>query len=213
MNNDWYRQQEWTPVVSTEFEKRLSRSRGQKSEYLRIQALTLADTLKPELAGPAVDLAKRFLELKSEGIGVAQMYATIAKAFSTLGNIAAANDAYKCAVDAESKWPNSRGYHYLDFAWFVATHKLTDQYSSALAAMDRNKQDQDFIFPANQYRYFGALALISSEGGDKETAKRMAKNALIAASKEKGPFKRLPWAGIVKRESDEIRVRLKQLAG
>lgn len=211
-NEEWYRQSTWSLEISQEFERKLSRSRAQKSEYLRIQALTLAETSNQDFAHSAIDLARRFLELKSEGVGVAQMHATIAKAFTTLGNISAAIDAYKLAVDAEYRWPNIRGYYYIDFAWFAATNKLFHLYEDVTLAITKNMQDSDLIFPVNQYRYFAAMALIASDSSDNEKAKLMAEKALAAASKTEGPFKRYSWLGLVKQDTDEILVRIKKIA-
>lgn len=211
-SKEWYRQSTWSPEVCDEFERKLSRSRAQKSEYLRIQAFTLAETSSKDFAQPAIDLARRFLELKSEGVGVSQMYATIAKAFNTLGNISAAIDAYKLAVDAEHRWPNVRGYYYIDYAWFAATNKLCHLYEDVTLAITKNMQDSDLIFPVNQYRYFASLALIASDSSDNEKAKLMAKKALAAVSESEGPFRRYSWLGLVKQNTDEILVRIKKLA-
>lgn len=211
--SDWYRKKEWTPEASREFERQLSRSRSQKSEYLRIQALTLADSLNEESANSAIDLARRFLSLKESGVGVAQMHAAIAKAYSTLGNAPEAIKEYKEALKAELKWPNSRGYHYLDFAWFVVTHEHSSEYEEALLYINSNKQDQDLIFPENQYRYFGALALIAAAQGDMSRAQDMAKNSLSAKTKKRGPFEHLPFLGLVKSDKDKTHARLKDLAG
>jgi hypothetical protein len=71
---DWYRQESWNHEAASNFEMRLSRARGQRGEYLRIQALTLADTNRTENAGPAIQLAKRHLEQQPEGISAAQMH-------------------------------------------------------------------------------------------------------------------------------------------
>jgi tetratricopeptide (TPR) repeat protein len=209
----WYRQTRWTPEIAAEFDKRLSKSRGSRSEYLRVQALTLSDTEICDYARPAIDLAQRHLELAPEGIGAAQMQAAIAKAFSTLGDTDAAIDAYRRSVELERLRPNVRGYRYIDFAWFAATRGLTAVYDEALAAMERNMDKQDLIFPENQYRYFGALAIISSDQGDNECAERMAKNAIVAASAEKGPFGHLPSLGLVNKPTDEIYARMRRLAG
>jgi Tfp pilus assembly protein PilF len=212
-DSDWYRNSEWTHEVSAAFEKRLSRTRGQRGEYLRIQALTLADTLKPEYATSAIGLARRHLELSPKGISAAQMHAKIARAFETLGEVSSAVDAYRSAVELEYQRPNVRGRHYIDFAWFVAVHELIANYDEALLAIEKNMQDSDLVFPVEQYRYFASLALISASLGDGSTAKRMAKNALESAAKEKGPFWRFPQLGLVKDETDAIRTRLKRLVG
>lgn len=212
-DSDWYRNSEWTPEVSAAFEARLSRSRGQRGEYLRIQALTLAEAKRPEYAAAAIGLARRQLELSPKSINAAQMHATIAQALETLGDLPSAISAYRSAVELEYQRPNVRGRHYIDFAWFVAVHELIENYKEALLALEMNKQDCDLVFPAEQYRYFGSLALISASLGDPEAAKRMAQNALESSAKEKGPFWRLPKLGLVKSDEDAAHSRLKRLVG
>ena len=209
---DWYRCTEWTPEAAAAFEQRLSRARGQRGEYLRVQALALADTHRPEYAAAAIDLAKRHLALEPKGISAAQMHATIARASETLGDVSSVVEAYRSAVELEFQRPNVRGYHYIDFAWFVAIHDLSACYEDALKAIEQNKRDQDLVFPSNQYRYFASLALISAGLGDNENARRMAKNALAAVTTEKGPFWRFPLLGLVKNEADAARARLQRLA-
>lgn len=210
---DWFRNAQWSPEIEQQFEARLARSRSHRSEYLRIQALTLAETLRPEYARPAIGLARRQIELAPSGIGTAQMHAAIAKAFITLGHTESAVDAFRSAVKDEIARPNVRGYHYIDFAWFVATNGISPHYDEALTAMQQIMQPQDLAFPVNQFRYFGALALISADTGDSQNARRMAQNALSAASQERGPFWRFPGLGLVGRQRDATRSRLERLAG
>ena len=108
--------------------------------------------------------------------------------------------------------PSVRGCAYLEFAWFAATRRLAGIYDEVMAAMS-DLQKADLLFPLNQYRYFGALALISSDLGDQDYARRMARNALAAAAKETGPFHRHPDFGIVPRGEDEVHARVRSLAG
>lgn len=209
---DWYRNIEWTPAVSDEFEQRLARSRGQRSEYLRIQALSLAETKNPKYASTVINLAQRQLELKPESISSAQMHATIALAFEMLGETSEALDSYQRAVSLELRRPNVRGYHYLDFSWFVATNGISSHYEPALSSLTKNVQDQDLLFPINQYRYYGSLALIYSALGEKDKARSMAKLALESAVINKGPFWRYPLLGLVKDKSNAIRSQLQKIA-
>src|SRR5205085_5435551 len=109
---DWYRQTEWTQEIEDEFERRLTRSRGQRSEYLRIQAITLVEQNDPRLAPIAVGLAKRQLESSPNGIAAAQMWATIAKAHVPLGQRHDVVDAYRQSIRLEAVRPNVRANHY-----------------------------------------------------------------------------------------------------
>jgi glutamyl/glutaminyl-tRNA synthetase len=209
---DWYRQESWTDEAASNFEMQLSRTRGQRDEYLRIQAVTLAETNRTENAGPAIQLAKRHLEQQPEGISAAQMHAIMARAHVTLHDNDSALAAYLDAIRLEHARPNVRGCHYLEFAWFVATNCISGLYDEVLKAIANNKDDKDLIFPANQYRYFASLALIAADSDDMTTARRMAKNALKATSVDTGPFWRLPALGIFNSTKDINLQRLQQLA-
>jgi hypothetical protein len=209
---DWYRQTAWTTEIADEFERRLARSRGQRSEYLRVQALTLADQNSAELASISINLAKRHLELSPAGISAAQMWATIAKACITLGQPDDVVAAYRQAIRLEANRPTVREYHYIDFAWYVASNSAVTLYSEVLAAVEKNREERDLIFPANQYRFFGALALIAADSGDGDEANRMAKSAISAAESQQGPFWRQRFLGLLKCSSDPIRVKLENLA-
>lgn len=209
---DWYRQESWDHEAASNFEMRLSRARGQRGEYLRIQALTLADTNRTENAGPAIQLAKRHLEQQPEGIFAAQMHSVMARAHAMLNDNDSALVAYRDAVRLEHARPNVRGYHYLEFAWFVATNSISNLYDEVLTAVANNKVETDLIFPANQYRYFASLALLAADTDDMATARRMAENALKATSADTGPFWRLPVLGIFSSKKDIHWQRLQKLA-
>ncbi|MFO1407260.1 MAG: hypothetical protein U1F08_06985 [Steroidobacteraceae bacterium] len=211
-DRDWFRQTEWTPSAAAQFQTKLARTRGQRSEYLRIQAWTLADTGQLRNAAPAIELAKQFLEVTKYKHGIAQAHRVMARAFETLGDLPAAIDAYRRAVLAEREFPNARGCAYIDFAWFAARHRMRNVYDEVVAALDSDLQDQDLIFPVRRFRYFGAFALISDDRGDRENAKRMAANALAAAAIEQGPFSRHPGIGLVRNATDGSYEHIERLA-
>lgn len=211
-DTNWFRQESWGNEIAANFEARLSKTRGQRGEYLRIQALTLVATCNVKFAAPAIELAQRHLVLQPTGISAAQMHATIGKACEMLDDKLAALNSYRRAVELEHARPNVRGYHYLDFAWFVVANAMTSVYEEVLSAIAGNKEDRDLIFPANQFRYFAALAFISDDTGDAPNAKRMAELALEAESTKTGPCKRFPSLGIFKSKKDAFQRRLEQLA-
>lgn len=209
---DWFRQTDWTPSAAAEFHANLARSRSQRSEYLRIQALTLADTRQLRNAAPAIELSKQFLAINKYRHNVAQAHAVMAQAFETLGDPREAVEEYRRAVVAERECPNSRGGYYIDFAWFVATHRLLDVYDEVIAALESDLQDRDLMFPVKRFRYFGAIAMMSDDRGDREHARRMAANALAAATIEQGPFDRYPGIGLMPNSVDDCYARVERLA-
>lgn len=167
---DWFRHTTWTAEDASAFEEKLARSRGQRSEYLRIQAWTLADTRDPANAAPAIELAERFLCENPKDGTRASTLVTAALAETTRGDLEAAVEYYRRAVEVERTTRQMRIRAYLEFAWFVVIHGRTDLYSEVLAAINSNFERQDLVFPMTQYQYFGALALISSERGEREQA-------------------------------------------
>jgi hypothetical protein len=210
-NNNWYRRITWSANDAKEFEARLSRSRSQRAQYLKIQAWTLAETGDPTLMDPSIQLANRYLQEDPDGVFTVQAYLIIAKAHATKRDVTGAINAYRKAVKAEARIRGVRSNAYLAFAWFVVTQDLKGAFEEALEAME-SMQKTDLIFPINQYKYFGSLALISDYQGDRDLACRMAKNALRAMQQTAGPFSRHKDVGLVDGVEENIQRRIWRLA-
>lgn len=209
---DWFRHEHWNEDIAANFETRLSRARSGRSEYLRIQASILAATRQIEYAATAIELAKRHLDAKPNGIFAAWIYATIAQAYETLGDKSSVVEAYRQAIRCEYARPNVRGNVYIQFAWFATSNSLSELYDEVLDAIQNNKQDGDLVFSVTRYYFFASMAFILDEKGDKDSSKRMAENALEAASICVGPFARHPTVGVMTAERDVHRERLERLA-
>lgn len=209
---EWFRRRTWSAADEAEFERKLARARSQRSQYLHIQALTLAETADPALAEPAIVLANRLLQEDPGSIFRAEVLCTIARASAIKGDIAGTVDAYRHAVEAEGE-RGVRCCAYLQLEWFVVDRELTELYDEVLRLMDSSMRDGDLVFPAAQYKYFGALALISEALGDAENAARMARKALDAAMKQRSPFDRHPQVGLVGNTSTAVHRRIERLSG
>jgi len=212
MTNDWFRKTTWSPSDEGDFYQRLSRSRGQRPEYLRIQAATLAATGDSTVSAPAKQLAHQYLEENPEGLFRSQAYLSIAKASETANEIDDAIGAYRAATDIEKHDSRARTAAHIDFLWFVATQERRELFKEAMATTEESLQDTDLTFPAARFRYFGAIALISHSFGDHVHARRMAENALEAAGSQ-SPFSRHPDVGTVGDNYPAIRRVLERLAG
>lgn len=213
MTDDWFRRRTWSSQDEAEFRARLARSRGSRSEYLRIQAYTLAAAADRAVAPAAVDLARQYLRENPNGIFQAQAFLSIATASSTMGDADAAVRAYRDAIEAERRCPNVRVIAYLEFAWFVAVRTMVELFDEALELMESAFDPQDLLLPFHEYRYYGALALIASAQGDRELAETTARRAMEAARVERGPFRDHPGVGVVRVEDDVAHQRLRKLAG
>jgi tetratricopeptide (TPR) repeat protein len=100
--NDWYRNTVWNDQISNLFFTKLARARD-KSQYLRIQASTLAPA-HPEVA---LELLRRYFAL-GEHFDQAQAYVDQATAYVALGEQQRAVEAYERAHARERKFPNAR---------------------------------------------------------------------------------------------------------
>lgn len=212
MGNDWFRKTTWSSSDEEDFYQRLSRSRGQRAEYLRIQAATLAATGDSKVSAPAKKLAHKYLEENPEGLFRSQAYLSIAKASETANETEDAICAYRAAADIEKHESRVRAAAHIDFLWFVATQGRRELFEEAMATSEASLQDTDLTFPAARFRYFGAIALISQAFGDHAHARRMAEDALEAA-RSRSPFGRHPDVGTVGDSYPAIRRVLERLAG
>lgn len=172
--DDWFRKESWSVADAAEFERRLSKSRGQRTQYLKLQAWHLAETRKARLAAPAIALANRYLNEDPGGFHEVEAHLIIAQANATLGNTGDALKAYRAAVKAESGKRGIRSCAYLSYAWFAATNGLTAEFGKVLKSME-SMEEGDLTFPISQYKYFASLALISKELREEENARRMAR--------------------------------------
>jgi hypothetical protein len=206
-DDDWYRRTTWTADDARHFESKLARSRSSRAQYLKIQAGMLAATGDPALAVPAIELANRYLQEDPDGFFAVEACLILAGAHSSLKDEPRILDAYRRAVAFEKSRRGPRCMAYVEFAWFAATRDLRSVFEEVLAAIDANMEEGDLVFPITQYKYFGALALISAGLGDAENARRMARNATSAAARARGPFPGHPKLGLVGNRGEDARVR------
>lgn len=88
-NDDWYRSEEWNSEIEKEFLTRLSRSRTQRDQQLKIQIQILAE----HFPGDALGLIDLYNDTRSEKIWDLGVIAASAKAYGTLGETDKALDA------------------------------------------------------------------------------------------------------------------------
>jgi hypothetical protein len=209
-SDDWYRKETWSVADAAEFDRRLKRSRGQRTQYLKLQAWHLAQSRKTSLAAPAIALANRYLEEDPGGFFEVEAHLIIAEANTTLRDTSGALRAYRAAVKAEARKRGIRCCAYRSYAWFAATNGLADEFDDVLKSME-SMEVSDLVFPISQFKYFASLALISKELHDDENARRMARNALEAEAKG-APFARHKDVGVVKGIDPSVQKRVRRLA-
>jgi len=202
--DDWFRNTSWSPEIEEAFFKKLARARD-KSQYLRIQASTLA----PHCPEVALRLLDRYFAL-GEHFDVAQAHVDRATAHVRLNQIDSAILAYEAALAREASHPNLKTLAYLELPILIAKRRLSQHYDRALALLEANKHEPKF--PADRFRWNSALALIRSEQGDRGTAREAARRALAASSESYSGFRNHPTVGLVEGTDQSLDDRLTELA-
>lgn len=208
---DWFRRTTWTTADEADFFARFRRSRS-RAQHLAIQAATLKETGDPSLAGPALRLADQLVAEYPEPFFLAGAHLTRAGVLLRLGRIGEAVEAFRASLAARRALPNVIDQAFLEYAWTVGRLGLREHFDEVLAVLEEFTRPTDLAFPANAYKYFGALAFISHHLGSPGDAKRWATNALRAASEGEGPFPRHRDVGIVKYPDPEAHEALWRLA-
>jgi tetratricopeptide (TPR) repeat protein len=127
------------------------------------------------------------------------------------GELDAALESLRRALDAEREYPSAQGTAYLDYAELVLRLQRTDLYEDALSHLDFRSNTKPL--PIVQYRSGAAAAFLCEHSGRLEHARTAAMRALVAAAKTDAPFRYHRRIGLVGRtDSDELE-RLWRLAG
>lgn len=207
--HDWYRCTDWNEQIEAEF-FRLKRARSQRPQYLTIQALTLVETGRPELAATAVHLIELFVQDHYEGIFASTAFQTKGRTLMLLGRSEEAFQAFEDALAARRVMPNVKDNTWLLYPLAIAQRRARDRYQRALDVLNEFIEPSALVFPILQFQYFATLALISADQGDREGASRWAKNAL-AATTAPAPLSRHPDVGLVGMTDADLQIELEQL--
>jgi tetratricopeptide (TPR) repeat protein len=202
---DWFRNSSWNPHIEATFRERLDRAKN-KSQYLRIQASTLAKTF-PEAA---LQLLDEYFSL-GEHFDQAQAHVDRATAYLSLNNVDAAVASFEVALAREEAFPKLGTRAYLDLPQLIAVRRLSQQYARAMEILDRHRSK--VLFHVDRYLWNGTRALILFEQGFSSEARAAAELALAAASETKSGFRYHPEVGVVKDTRDEFGARIKAIAG
>ena len=208
--DDWYRRTTWSASDQDEFFERLDRSRGlyNKSQYARIQAgyLQGAGYIRESL-----ELLNRVYQEWPDASQLPSAYWQEANCYLELNNLDSAISAYRKCFKAEedSDFRNMTNAR-VEFLWLVATRRLRGHYDEALEECD--KWEHPSLFPVDQYRIAGALALIYDDIGRKGKIAELAAAALEAAAKTDSGLRYHKGLGLVTNPDRKIIRKLKRLA-
>jgi tetratricopeptide (TPR) repeat protein len=207
---EWFRRTTWTAADKAEFTARLGRSRSSfhKAQYLRIQAVHLAQA-EPPLYEPALELLDLMVRDFPDPSQLAAAHQQLASCLAALGRPSEALDVFRKALDAEGARPQVNAY--LDFAELVLALGRADLYSEALGIVEK-RIDRE-ILPVGRYRGCAAAALICEKLEFHERARPFAIGALDAAAKSESPFRYHRTLGLVEGTDPGVHAQLQRIAG
>jgi tetratricopeptide (TPR) repeat protein len=211
--HDWYRRSTWTADDQREFRERLVRSRSNfhKSQYLRIQALSLARAAPPWLTA-ALELLEEFLrDYPEQTTQLAEVHAQRGACYVELGLHGEAITAFRESLAVERQFPNVKSDAYLEYAELVLALERRDLYEDALTELLERTSGEPF--PVQRYRSGAATAFLCDALGRHGDAKAAATRAIAAAGETESPFPYHRQLGVVKDTNGDVQARLWRLAG
>lgn len=198
MANDWFRNTEWNESIERAFDEKIARARKwNQSQYLRIQACTLAST-HPAVA---LRLLDRYFAMPDQ-CDRAQAHVDRATALLALDCVSDAIMSYEAALAHEAAHRNSLTQAYLQLPYLVATRRICERYDRALEILHTHV-DQ-LTFPVEHFLWHSANALIVGNRGDTDLACIHAEQALQAAALKHSGFSRHKSIGLVTSEYDGV---------
>ncbi|MGG6463671.1 hypothetical protein [Solilutibacter silvestris] len=197
--DSWFRNTQWNEEIEAAFFAKLKRARD-KSQYLRIQASTLAP-FHPDVA---LQLLDQYFAL-GDHFDIAQAHVDRATAYLALGDLEAAILSYEQAVAREEVFPRLRTGASIDLPYLIALNGITDRFDQALAML--TGPTDSLMFPVALFKYHAARAMILRLS-DRECAAKEAQLALEAATRDHSGFSYHRKVGLV---SDRHAAALKKL--
>jgi hypothetical protein len=209
--SDWFRKASWGAAEAADFEKRLARARpNSRPQYLYIQACSLLESGKGELARQAVILADRSIAASEPHIHLSACHQLKGQCFELLGDLDSALASFLEAVDSERLHPGALTDAYLDFCWAVALHRIPARYERALSLLDQFADRRDL--PVTRFREHAVRALIANDVASHDLARAEARLALKFAAVTHSGFRYHPSVGLVTDRYQAVLQQLEEIA-
>jgi tetratricopeptide (TPR) repeat protein len=193
--NDWYRQTDWSDESRERFFAKLARSRGafHRAQYLRIQALSLAETGEVDKIRAALDLLGKIFTEYPEEFDVPMAHLQAAQCHDALGDVEAAGEHFERAMAELTTRPNLDIGLAHEYPWFIVRRGLVAKYDRALEVLTAASS----VFPYQRFQESASRAFIAAHRGEVAAARASAQAALDAASAQESPFSRHPAVGLI----------------
>jgi len=208
---EWFRRATWTLQDQVEFQQRLTRSRStfHKAQYLRIQALHLAEVGTQPLLEAAIGLLDQLLAQFPEPFEVPMAHKQRARCLSDLGRHDEALDAYEAAIVAQRAHPNVHCGIPVAYAELVVSLRRLDRYARVEVLLDEFPPTPGPQFPAEEYAYAAVRAFLAAARMDRAAARDYASQALAAAAKTEAPFRYHRKLGLVSFADPDVLAQLR----
>lgn len=169
---DWYRRKTWTKADEEEFLAKLGRARKTgRSQYLRIQAITLIDTRKKNLLPVAEMLLNKVLtDYPEDRTEISMTYCSLGSIFQIKGDFDRALAYFRKSIDFERTFPNVRTGSHISFAEVVVHAGKTELYEEAEQLLLTEINADGMKWPSQNYRMYSLLSVILRFRGDDEQA-------------------------------------------
>lgn len=204
MAEDWYRSKIWSAEIEEAFFKKLKRCRSQGPQNLVIQALTLA-RIEPKVTLRLLD----HYFVTNDQFDQSRAFCTQAQAFETLGCLDEAVEAYRRALEWEKSHPGMISNAWIDLPYLIATRSLRSHFELAIKILQSGQNG--LIFHSQSFVYSVSLALIYWQTGQKALARKLAEQAVDAASIKKPQLPRHKNVGLVGPEAAVDLDRMKRI--
>lgn len=167
---DWYRHKNWSKSEEDFFFLKLARARkDSRPEYLKIQAIELIETERPQLLEVAEGLInKLFVEYPEDRFNRSSSLVALGNIYQLKGNFDKAIDYYKQALDFELVYPQVKTQAYSYFAELVVKTKKTEFYDFVEKTI--TERVNNALFPIEKYKGYSILSIIYSHRSDFEKA-------------------------------------------
>ena len=207
---DWFRKVSWTKSDQDDFWAHHKRARASgKSQYLRIQAVHLAGTGKPELRSAALSLLNLLIAEFPDPVELSFAYTQRAEIHAAEGRIEEAVSDCRRAISREREFPNAKGDAWLDFAWLVVMTDKHDLFDEALRIL--KERESDAFFPVHHCRLNAIRSVIAAERGESENARTFAANAMRHASRMNSGVRYHRTIGLVSESRGPMFDRLREI--
>ncbi len=203
---DWYRNTEWNAEIRDAFMAKLSRARSQRDQYIAIQAISLANSA-PE---GALELCEFYFDTRKDDFDDVRVRLARATALVALGRVDAAAAAYKDLLAEEAGNDTLKVGGEMEYAVFVAEHRLTGRYAEVETMLGRPPAAT--LFPMDGFRWHAVKAVTRAHAGDAAAARQHADLALAEAARTTSGISRHPRLGLVGDSHKDLRERLAAIA-